>query len=104
MRLRGDVLGQPLSEAEHTLLYHRAVEGSRKDAAAESGINTNTAHHYMATIFAKLGVEDLIGAFRAMGWLNPLPYGVSPAEARHEHLSEDTLAAFWARMATKDRE
>ena len=92
--------GQPLTEREHTLLYLRATEGSSKDAAAALGMNRNTARNHTANIFKKLDVEDLAGAFRAMGWLNPVPYGVSPAEVRAERLreGEDIERAFWQRM------
>lgn len=102
MRLRGEVQGLPLTQREHDFLYARAIEGSRKDAARVTG--TNTAHHVMTSIFAKLGVEDLVSAFWAMGWLRPLPYGVSEAAVRDERLREgETLEAierdFWRRMA-----
>lgn len=104
-RLRGDLLGQPLSKGEHDLLYQRAIEGSRKDAARVMGKNPHSVHSTMAVIFAKLGVEDLVSAFWAIGWLRPLPYGVSPAEARHEQIGEsEILDAFWARMAHKKPE
>jgi DNA-binding CsgD family transcriptional regulator len=106
--LRGEVRGLPLTQREHDFLYQRAIEGSRKDAARVTGTNTNTAHHLMASIFEKLGVEDLVSAFWAMGWLHPLPYGVSKAEVRHEKLQEGnhTEQDFWKRMddATKDLE
>jgi hypothetical protein len=105
-RLRGEVKGAPLSEAEHNLLYQRAIEGSRKDAVRVTGSGGN-GHHLMASIFAKLGVEDLVSAFWAMGWLRPLAYGVNPAEIRHEQLAESDEHIerdFWARMAAKTRE
>jgi hypothetical protein len=103
-RLRGEVKGLPLTEREHTLLYERAIEGSRKDAARVTGTNTNSAHHMMASIFQKLGVEDLVSAFWAMGWLRPLPYGVNATDVRDEQLaegqaSEQQEAAFWERQS-----
>jgi DNA-binding CsgD family transcriptional regulator len=98
-RLRREVLGQPLSEQEHDFLYERAMQGSRKAAAVAMGMDIHTVHHLMASIFAKLGVEDVTGAYRAKGWLHPLPYGVSAAEMRHEQLGEgEVLDAFWDRM------
>lgn len=107
-RLRGEIRGMPLSEGEHNLLYQRAIEGSRKDAARVLGANPNTVHHAMQTIFEKLGVEDLISAFFAMGWLNPLPYGVRDAEVRHERLdegeAEHTEHDFWQRMDDRTKE
>ena len=89
------------------MLYLRATEGSRKDAAAMMGVTPNTARHYMTGAFAKLGVEDLAGAFRAMGWLKPVPYGVSAAEVRHERLDEgETLEQiehdFWRRITHRE--
>lgn len=105
MPLRGEVLGLPLTEFEHDLLYQRAIEGSRKDAARAAGQNTNSAHHTMASIFAKLGVEDLTSAFWAMGWLRPIPYGVSGADVRDEQLTEgEKEGAFWAGMAQKTKD
>jgi hypothetical protein len=106
--LRGEAKGIPLTKHEHDLLYQRAIEGSRKDAARAAGQNYSSVHHTMASIFAKLDVEDLVSAFWAMGWLNPLPYGVSKADVRHEQLQEGnhTEQDFWKRMddATKDLE
>lgn len=103
-RLRGEVEGLPLTQREHDFLYARAIEGSRKDAARATGMSHTSAHHVMAQIYAKLGVEDLVSAFWAMGWLRPLPYGVSEAEVRDERLREgESLEAierdFWERMA-----
>lgn len=69
--------GEPLTEREHADLYQRALGNDAGD---------------MAPIFAKLGCDDLVGAFRAMGWLTPLPYGeASQGES-------EILDAFWARM------
>jgi DNA-binding CsgD family transcriptional regulator len=83
-RPRGDVRGLPLSPTEHEVLYQRAMTGSRKDAAAAVGLSPRSVHHHIASAYAKLGVEDLVAAFSKLDWLHPLPYGVSPAEARHE--------------------
>ena len=62
-RLRGDRRGQPLTQQEHDFLYERAMQGSRKDAARVTGTNMYSAHHLMASVFAKLGVRDLASAF-----------------------------------------
>jgi DNA-binding CsgD family transcriptional regulator len=87
--LRGSVAGHRLTEREHDLLYWRALRSSIKETCAELGLNWHTVHGSYAVAFEKLGVEDIIGAFRAMGWLKPVPYGVRSAEVTHERLDEE---------------
>jgi DNA-binding CsgD family transcriptional regulator len=95
---------KPLSQREHEFLYERAMQGSRKDAARVMGMNRHTAHHVMAAIFRKLEVDDLAGAFRRMGWLRPVPYGVTEADVRDERRAwggslEEIEHDFWDRMS-----
>lgn len=70
--LRGSKLGAPLSPRQRELLYQRAMTGSLKDAAQVCGMNLETAKGTSADIISKLGATDIIGAFRAMGWLKPV--------------------------------
>ena len=70
-RLRGSQAGRPLSRRQHELLYQRAMTGSLKDAALVCGMAPDSAHGSFADIFSKLGVDDITGAYRAMGWLKP---------------------------------
>jgi DNA-binding CsgD family transcriptional regulator len=88
--LRGTLIGRRLTQREHDLLYWRAELSSVKEAADELGLNFHSVHGTFATAFEKLGVEDIIGAFRAMGWLRPVAYGIGAAEVRHERLDEQT--------------
>ena len=64
----------PITPAQHALLYQRALLGSLKDAAAVLGIAPGTAHGQSADAISRLGVDDVIAAFRLLGWLRPLPY------------------------------
>jgi len=47
------------------------MTGSLKDAALVCGMAPDSAHGSFADIFSKLGVDDITGAYRAMGWLKP---------------------------------
>ena len=71
--IRGDQYGMQLSSYEYDLLYYRAVTGTVKEACAILGKNPWSAHHTMRDVFRKLGVEDVVAAFRVMGWLTPIP-------------------------------
>jgi len=109
--MRGEVYGYPLTQHEHDALYARAMTGSRSEGADYAHLNDSAMKHAMTAAFAKLGVEDIIEAFWAMGWLHPLPYGVNQAEVDHERLTEgETVAhrieamtaAFEERIADKE--
>lgn len=63
--------GLPLSHREQEVLYERAMTGSEKDAAAKLGIALQTCKNHATSIYAKLGVQDIAGAWRAVGWLRP---------------------------------
>ena len=91
--MRGSLHGHPLSRFEHDALYARAMTGSRSEGADYAHINDVAMKHAMTAAFAKLGVEDIIEAFWAMGWLQPLPYGVNQAEVDHERLTEGETVA-----------
>lgn len=79
-------MSKPLSQYEYNVLYQRAVTGSVKEAAQALGKNPHSLHHTTADAFAKLGVEDIISAFRKMGWLKPVPFNEEYDAYYDEHL------------------
>ena len=91
--MRGSTYGHPLTRHEHDALYARAMTGSRQEGADYAHINDVSMKHAMTAAFAKLGVEDIIEAFWAKGWLRPLPYGVNQADVDHERLNEGETVA-----------
>ena len=80
--------GSPLTEHEHKALYARAMTGSRSEGADYAHLNDSSMKHAMTAAFRKLGAEDLVEAFWAMGWLHPLPYGISQADVDRERRDE----------------
>lgn len=79
-------MGKPLTKCQYDLLYQRAMTGSVKEAAAALGKNFSSSHHVIATAFRNLGVEDMTAAFRALGWLRPIPYDEDYDAYYDEHL------------------
>jgi hypothetical protein len=73
-RLRGEVSHLPLTRHEYDALYHRALTSKRKDAARMGGISDTSERHALTMAFRKLGVTDILAAFRALGWLTPVPW------------------------------
>lgn len=73
MRLRGEVY-LPLTRHEYQALYYRAMTSSRKEAATVRGISDTSERHALTAAFRKLGVTTILEAFRALGWLKPVPW------------------------------
>lgn len=72
-RLRGEVY-PPLTRHEYDALYHRALRSSRKEAASAAGWSDTSERHALSVAFRKLQVTDILAAFRALGWLHPVPW------------------------------
>ena len=72
--LRGDRSSRPLTEHEYNALYSRAMTGTRQEAADYGGVTDSSAQHSMSIILSKLGVDDIPGAYRAVGWLKPVSW------------------------------
>jgi DNA-binding NarL/FixJ family response regulator len=58
-----------LSAREWQLLRLRAEGTGSKEVAARLGISEQTEKNHMGSIYRKLGVDNLVGAFRVIGWL-----------------------------------
>jgi DNA-binding CsgD family transcriptional regulator len=68
-REHGEYHGRRLSPREYQALTAYARLGDRGQAAAELGIQLTTFKGLMEMVYAKLGVDHIIGALWAMGWL-----------------------------------
>ena len=71
-RLRGEVLGRPLSRRERQCLAHAAHGLTDEAIGGELGISgASTVRNHFTVAYAKLGVTSRIEAFIALGWLTP---------------------------------
>ncbi len=56
--------------AHETRILVRLSDGETRDnVALELGVARSAVNHALARVFARLGVNSLVGAYRALGWM-----------------------------------
>ena len=59
----------PITEHEWEVMRQYALWGRQKEVAAYMGLSLQTVKNTLTTVYAKLGAESSIEAFRLLGWL-----------------------------------